>query len=526
MKPVRRLEDFEEGEVGDHLSIHSGDERLPIWVLIRQTLEILLPTDVSSILWMSSQAVTMMFVGHHLGAIGISQYSAGLLVFNVMAMSVVSGLGSAIDTLGSQAFGQDPRSPMVGETLQRALILNLVLWVIMSIFFVNSKHVMLLAFGDIVGEGAARFLAYCPPYFMAQAISGTFSKTLFAQRLPGVVVSANGAAALTSPIANYFLTPRGIEGAALSLACTVGLCAATNVLFSIFHPKAIIREAQWPSPALRRKDEWITFMSVGIPSLIAVCAEWWAFEVQAFFTITISPFALAVFGVSMNIVSLMFSLALGVSVSASVIIGNALGARRPRFAAQYARFIIICDIVLCACTATLMGCFGGHIARLYTNVPEVASAVESAMPLVILCHVGDSLQFCLQGIFRGAGRPKQAAHGVLFTLWLVGMPASALYVFVFGWGVNGVLGGLLTGFVFEIPLLYFMTSQWDWNTLAEEAQTRIIGHEMIVLEDASASDRENTDITTPPEDAFELKAIAVPTMDAVVKCRNVFVDAG
>lgn len=42
--------------------------------------------------------------------------------------------------------------------------------------------------------------------------------------------------------------------------------------------------------------------------------------------------------------------------------------------------------------------------------------VQSILPLVALCHVGDSLQFCLQGIFRGAGRPKEAGIAVLVTL--------------------------------------------------------------------------------------------------------------
>ncbi|RNF22226.1 putative membrane transporter protein [Trypanosoma conorhini] len=484
------------------------DDRVTIHELFCQTLKVAVPTDVSSVLWMASQMITMAFVGHCLGEEGMSQYSAGILVFNVTAMSVVSGLNSAIDTISSQAFGQNPRSTVIGDTLQLAFVINFFLWIVMSVAFINSEPVMVYVFGDAVGKGAARFLGASPVYLLTQIITGIVSKTLYAQRLSPLVVYANGAAAITSPIANYFLIFMGIEGTALSLGLTGMMCAATHVLICLLHPKAVVREAQWPSPVLRQKEAWRRFFKVGIPSLIAVCSEWWAFEVQAFFAVSISPLALAVFGVAMNIISVMFSIALGLSVSASTLIGNALGAQRPLFASRYARFILICDVTLGVCTAVAMGYFGGHIARLYTNVPEMTSAVESIMPVVILCHLGDSLQYCLQGVFRGAGRPEQAARGVVFTLWLIGLPASALYVFVFHWGVEGVLGGLLTGFCFEIPLLYYLMSRWDWKVLAQEAQAVANVPEFVLLDNVSEiDDSGERDIELAEKTADEAEAV-------------------
>ncbi|KAF5219445.1 hypothetical protein ECC02_007588 [Trypanosoma cruzi] len=517
MNPQHRWENDD-----DNACMLSGnaDGRVSIHALVCQTIKVALPTDFSSVLWMASQMVTMIFVGHCLGEDGLSQYSAGILVFNVTAMSIISGLNSAIDTISSQAFGRNPRSSVIGETLQRALIVNMVLWIIMSVAFLNSKPIMVYVFGEAVGDGAARFLGMCPLYLLTQIITGIISKTLYAQCLSSLVVYSNAAAALTSPVANYFLIFMGIEGAALSQGLTGMMCAVTDVLLCLFHPEVVVREAQWPSPALCHKSGWIHFFKVGIPSLIAVCSEWWAFEVQALFAISISPLALAVFGVAMNIISVMFSIALGLSVSASTIIGNSLGGQRPLFASQYARFILICDVMIGICTAVAMGYFGGHIARLYTNVPEMASAVESVMPFVILCHIGDSLQYCLQGVFRGAGRQEQAARGVVFTLWLVGLPASALYVFVFNWGVRGVLGGLLTGFCFEIPLLYYLMSQWDWRVLAQEAQVLSALQEFVVLESVFQNDESSehdSDVSVKKE--VELEAVVYNRTDSQYKLR-------
>ncbi|RNF07450.1 membrane transporter protein [Trypanosoma rangeli] len=98
----------------------------------------------------------------------------------------------------------------------------------------------------------------------------------------------------------------------------------------------------------------------------------------------------------MNIILVMFFMALELSVSATTIIGNSLGVQRYLFASRYARFILICDVALGVSTAGVMGYFGGHIARLYKNVPEMVSAAESIMPVAILCTFGDSFQYCLQ----------------------------------------------------------------------------------------------------------------------------------
>nr|CCC94283.1 putative membrane transporter protein [Trypanosoma congolense IL3000] len=455
-------------EKGECNRQRSDDES--VWTLFVETMKILIPTDISGILMMSSQTITLMFVGNTLGEAGMAQYSAGLLIFNLLAMSIVCGLGAAIDTISSQAYGHNPRSHLIGETLQRALIVDMVLWVIMSLFFVMSEPFMVFLFGEELGKGGALFLSHCPVYLLAQIVSGVLSKTLLAQRQPFLVALANFVSAVASPFINYYLTPLGIHGAAWALGCTVGVCALTITLLSLFHPDVVAFEAPWPSPALLRVDDWITFLNVGIPSLIAVCAEWWAFELQAVFAVAISPVALAVVGVYTNILSLLFSISLGMSVSASVIVGNALGSGKYTFSKRYARFIVICDIALGILTASALVLNSHFVARLYTNVPSVSSVVESVIPLVALCHMADSLQLCLQGIFRGAGQPKQAAKGVLLTLWFVGIPSIALYVFVFKWGVKGIIGGLFTGMLSEIVVLYALMWRWDWKELAQRAQ--------------------------------------------------------
>lgn len=446
------------------------DVAMPTKQLFTQTLRILIPTDVSSLLWMSSQTITMYYVGKYLGGVGTAQYSASIIMFNMCAFSIIMGFGAAIDTLSSQAYGADPKSPEVGETLQMALALNFALAILFSIFFYYSEPVVCYIFDADVCVGAAQFLRYSHLYLFGQVVSGVMSKTMYAQNLPEVVAVANGVAALTSPLANYFLTPLGIHGAALALGATVGFCSLTHIACAILHPKAIIRCAPWPSPKLSNVEAWKTFFRIGFPALVATCAEWWAFEIQTVIAARISTEALAIHGVAMNMVGLLFSVSLGMSVAASVIVGNSLGASRPRQAKQFAHFVMVCDVGLGLLTASLMLLFGTHIAHFYGKEESIIRGVTRIIPLVALTHVGDSAQFCLQGIFRGAGRPTQAGLAVLLTLWCVGLPASAFLVFVVKVGVYGCLGGIVVGMACEVPLLIYWMLKFNWPQLAAQAR--------------------------------------------------------
>lgn len=461
-----------------------ADRPLSFKDLLVQTLWIVIPADVSSLLWMSSQVVTLSYVGRNLGELAVAQYSAGLIILNMAGFSFIYGFGAAIDTLASQAYGKDNNTAEVGEILQFTLVVNTILSIIICICFWFCAPVMIAVFGTDVGEGVVTFLRWSPAYMFAQVVSGVISKVMYAQKLPEVVMLANLAAACTAPIANYFLTPLGLHGAVMALFFTSAFSSVAYILCCIFHPRVVVRNAQWPTPRLLHRPSWKAFFAVGVPSLVATCVEWWAFEFQAILAVQVSSEAMAIHGVSINLISLLYSIAVGVSVSASVMVGNALGGMQPKRAEQYAHFIIHLNVVICLVTALGMITFGGAIARVFSNEEQLINGVKSIVPIVALTHVGDSMQSCMQGVFRGAGRPKEASILVLSTLWGVGVPASSLLVLWFKVGVKGCLGGLCIGFAFEIPMLLYWIYRFDWNAYALEAQHDSADY--VVLEETSS----------------------------------------
>ena len=151
-------------------------------------LRLVIPTNLSSMLWSGFQAISMMFVGQRLGAAALEQFSLGVTVFNVFGLSLAAGVGSAIDTIASQAYGRDRKSPVIGEVLQRSLVLSVLsLAPVMGIFY-GVSCVLHAILHPSMAAGASQFLLWSPPYLLGLLLTGAIRRTFLAQNMPHLVM--------------------------------------------------------------------------------------------------------------------------------------------------------------------------------------------------------------------------------------------------------------------------------------------------------------------------------------------------
>lgn len=78
------------------------------------------------------------------------------------------------------------------------------------------------------------------------------------------------------------------------------------------------------------------YLKIGIPGMLMLCFEWWAFELLALFTGTLGVYQLATEVVIINLISFIFMLPLGISYSASALTGNYLGEGKIDIAKKFA----------------------------------------------------------------------------------------------------------------------------------------------------------------------------------------------
>lgn len=108
------------------------------------------------------------------------------------------------------------------------------------------------------------------------------------------------------------------------------------------------------------------FLRIGIPGMLMLCFEWWAFELLAIFTGLIGVNDLAAEVVIINMISFIFMLPLGISYSASALTGNYLGEGKIDLAKRFAALTILLDVILTTIIVILLYCFADGISELFT----------------------------------------------------------------------------------------------------------------------------------------------------------------
>jgi Na+-driven multidrug efflux pump len=93
------------------------------------------------------------------------------------------------------------------------------------------------------------------------------------------------------------------------------------------------------------------YLKIGIPGMLMLCFEWWAFEILALFTGLLGVDQLATEVVIINLISFIFMLPLGISYSASALTGNYIGEGKIDLAKYFAKITVIFDIL---CTLVII----------------------------------------------------------------------------------------------------------------------------------------------------------------------------
>lgn len=395
-----------------------GDDATSLRDLSWQIVTMSFPVSVGNILMFSLQTMTASFVGRRMGSDVFAHYMIGVSVFNIFGLSIGSGLVAALDTLASQSFGRHKQnSSEIGEYLQRATLVNIILMIPLGLLFVFGKPIWMGVFGNEGGTGASVFTTHAVVYLFTSLMTSTLTRVLAAVNEPQLTLYVNSVVAVACFLLNYFFTNTEVVDAVYVLTATYAIYLALLLAMYFLHPRITFwRKCQWPSPKLLDREGMREYLSIGIPSLVSVIAEWWAFEVLQVIAANIGMRQVAELNIVMSVTIMLFSVSLGVSVAASVRIGNALGEKKPTLARRFALSSIVVDQLFNLFDVVVLVAFHRPIASVFTEEDSLKDEFGNLIPLVALHHWMDSTQFLFQGIFRGGGMQSQAVRAVVSSL--------------------------------------------------------------------------------------------------------------
>ncbi|TMW57781.1 hypothetical protein Poli38472_014384 [Pythium oligandrum] len=387
------------------------------------------------------------------------------------------GLATALDTLCSQAYGAG-KPQRIGISFQTGVIVLSVVFI--PIFFLNwySEQFMIwMHQPEEVTELAGIFSRWLLPGLPFLFLYELLKKVMQAQNVVAPMVWI----AILSNVVNLALgiwltwyTSLGYEGAAIARTISNVVLPAAAIPYFMWKPEAF--HVWWPGFQPKQALAHVkVFLTLGVPGMFMLVLEWLSYEIMAVFVgwLPNSVVAISVHSVLSNVANIAFHVFIGISVAATVMVGNYVGSGQHDHAKMASQLGMKLSLAVAVLIVVLIAALHRQLPQMFIgddeSVSESAKAILSLIPFELL----DSLNCVMQGVFRGTGRQKFAAILNLLAYFVVGLPFGFLLAFQLDCGVQGFWLGLTGGYLLSVCISLVKICRTDWIAMSEEAEARL-----------------------------------------------------
>jgi MATE family multidrug resistance protein len=421
-----------------------------------------------------------------LGRLGDRIVAATALAHTVLFAAFVLGMGlvSAVAPLAAQAYGaRQPR--MVRRSLRVGLWASIMLGVPLTIAQLWGED-LLIALGQEADAAAlaARYLmglAWCLipgwAFIALRNFMSAVNRPEPALWITLAAIPANGVLAYALIYGAFGLPRLDLLGAGIATTMVnAGMCVAAVWVAYAQHPFKKYR-------ALGRfwRADWPLFgklLAVGLPISGTFLLEYGVFAAAALLMGSIGTTALAAHQIALQTASIMFMVPFGISLAATVRVGQAAG-RRDAVATRRAGFVALgLGTAFMAAMTLIVALTRGSIPHLFlgAEAADAAGTIALAATLLVLgasFFIADGIQTVAAGALRGLNdtRVPLLIAGVSF--WVIGFAACYTLAFPAALGAIGVWIGLSIGLAVYAALLVWrfhaLTGRGYLPALAEAA---------------------------------------------------------
>ncbi|KAI9507761.1 MOP flippase [Russula earlei] len=376
-----------------------------------------IPVIFSYILQNSIQTASVVIVGQ-LGSAELSVAAFSLML--------------AFD--GSQAFTGGKHSTDLSIHLQRCLIMLCLLFIPTGIAWANMAPILIaLGQDEELSRGTQQYLRVlllaAPGYIGFESLK----KYLQCQ---GIMDASTYMLILVTPINIalnvYFVhyTDFGIYGSPIALAFTFSFAFFFLIIYTAYSPTHT-RNQTWGGLQLRAvldARSCTAFLKLALPGILMFATEWIAFEIVALAAARLGAVPLAAQSIIMTTDQILNTIPLGIGITASTRVGNALG-RRDAAGAKLTGHL---SALMSALTGTIVMfsllAVKDVYGYLFSNDESVVQLVSQVMPLVASFQVADGLAGSCGGVLRVA-------------YYVLALPLGITLAFQAGYGLRGLWMG-------------------------------------------------------------------------------------
>ncbi|MBO6159260.1 MAG: MATE family efflux transporter, partial [Firmicutes bacterium] len=435
--------------------------------LYSDIVKIAWPSFVELMLTQLASMVDLMMVGRlgpwALTAVGLTTQPKFLLMTMFMALNV----GATAMVARYRGAGEREKA---NNIMKQALLMTLVFSLISSILgyvFAKPMVIFMGASDQESLDGATVYLQIQMIGFVFMALTSTITASLRGVGDSRTAMIYNLTANIVNVFFNYVMIyghfgcpAMGVAGASWATIIGQFVAFVYAVLYIIFGRRYL--QLNFRERFKVDFGEIKKIVDIGIPSMIEQLVMRAGMIIYAKTVASLGTVAYATHQVCMNIQALSFMNGQAFAVSATSLVGQSLGKRRPDMAQAYCSRTQRIGFAVAILIGVAFFFFGRQIVWLYNEDPQIVDTGARILMLVAFMQPLQSSQFILAGGLRGAGDTRATAVITFLTVLLVRPGIAILMINVFHWGLEGAWVALVADQLLRTILVVVRYRSGKW----------------------------------------------------------------
>ncbi len=438
--------------------------------IYRDIFQIAMPAGVELALSSLVSMVDLIMVGDlgtsAITAVGLTTQPKFMLMTMVMAMNV------GATALVAQARGASNQE-QARSFARQALLLNLGLSLLLSVIGLLLSRPLV----RFMGASEPKILADATAYLQIQmasfvffAISSTATALLRGIGNSRTAMYYNSIANLVNIVLNYLLIhgragfPR-LEVAGASLATAISQMTACILAICFLHKKSCYLHVGFHDDFRPSRQQISQIAAIGLPAALEQFMMRIGTMVFSKAVASLGTLEFAAHQICMNIQSLTMMNGQVFSVSATSLMGQSLGRKRPDMAQAYTTRCKRAGMTVAILLGILFVLFGAPLAGLYTDDAGCIYLCVQILWIVAFIQPFQSSQFIVSGALRGAGDTGFVARLTFFTVMLLRPGLALLAIHRFSLGLPGAWFAITADQILRSVLIAHRYRSGKWKRM-------------------------------------------------------------
>jgi putative MATE family efflux protein len=260
----------------------------------------------------------------------------------------------------------------------------------------------------------------------------------------------------------WFFPKLGIEGAAIA-TLTARWLSVVIYLFLLFdvRNKVCLQLKQM----LPTREVFEPLFKISLPGAVEQTFIQASFVVINVIISTLDTSSEAAYRILVNLESMSFMPAVGISIAAATLTGKALGESDPEGAYATGKAATLLGVIWGLVMCSLFLVFINFWPRLFTNDLVVINTIIPVLVLSAFLQPFLNALLVMSGVLRGSGDTRTVMRLSLLRVWLINVPMAYIFIRLMNFDLRGAWYAELISYTLFCLIMFYKLSQKKWTEI-------------------------------------------------------------